>query len=262
MTVEVQFSFPDWAEKLRGREAELNLFLAAQIQTNRGMLFDQEGAHNGHARWAPLRMRDGQILSRRGTLRKSIAPFNPNGVRGENGIVRFAGDTIVVGTKLAYARMMNNGTVGLPGGVLRPKHAKALKIPLPPGFVKKRARKVGALVSALQRAKNAESVAHLQNRLQRAEKALAKLRGNKSKAKRERYLSKVRQQMVYAIATQNHELAEKMRKRTVRTMGSQGDFMFVKSVTIPPRPFDEWNEADQAEIDSALTTKVAEVLGE
>lgn len=260
--VEINFTFPDWAGKLREREEELNRFVAAQVQTNRGMLFDQQGAHNGHPQWAPLRMRDGQILSRRGTLRKSIAPYNPTGFADGGGIVRFEGDQIIVGTKLAYARMMNNGTVGLPGGVLRPKNAKALKIPVPPGYVKKRRRKVGALVQALQRAKDADTVKHLEDRISRVEKSLAKLRSNKSKKKRERYLEKVRQQMVFAVATKNHELAEKMRKRTLRTLGTQGDFMFLKHVTIPPRPFDEWNEQDQAEIDAALTAKVTEVLNE
>jgi phage gpG-like protein len=48
-------------------------------------------------------------------------------------ILRISGETITIGTKMAYARMMNDGTTRMPGGVLRPVHAKALKIPLPSG---------------------------------------------------------------------------------------------------------------------------------
>lgn len=134
MTVDIQFKFPDWAAKIQSQEERINYFLAAQIQTNRGMMFDREGAHNGRPRWAPLKFRSGQILTHRGTLRKSIAPRNAgNGQAGPDGIVRFAGDTITVGTKLLYARLMNDGTTKMPGGVLRPTKAKALKIPLPAG---------------------------------------------------------------------------------------------------------------------------------
>lgn len=199
MSVEIEFKFPKWAEKLMEREAELNLFIAAQVQFNRGMLFDQEGAYNGHPRWADLKFRNGMILSKRGTLRKSIAPFNPNGTAGPDGIVRFAGDTIIVGTKLLYARLMNDGTTKMPGGVLRPVKAKALKIPLPEG-------------------KSATD--------------LAKSLGSKARSK-------------------GH-----VEPQTGKA------FIFRKSVKIPARPFDEWNETDQGEIDHALVNKVCEILNE
>lgn len=133
MTVKIKMSFPDYAGQIKRRRDDLNRFIAAMVQTNRGELFDSEGSHNGRPGWKPLKLRNGQILSDRGVLRKSIAPFNPRGTSGPNGIVRFSSDTITVGTKLIYARLMNDGTEKMPGGVLKPVRAKALKIPLPAG---------------------------------------------------------------------------------------------------------------------------------
>jgi phage gpG-like protein len=126
---EIEFKFPDWATKLKAAEDEIALTLAASIQTNRGLIFDHEGAYNGHKKWAPLKFRDGQILSNRGKLRKSMAPTPSRGQPGPGGIVEKNWPVISVSTTLLYARMMNNGTVGLPGGVLRPVKAKALRIP-------------------------------------------------------------------------------------------------------------------------------------
>ena len=131
--VEIVFTFPNWAAKMKKRMNEINLFIAAQIQFNRGMLFDNEGAYNGRPRWKELVFRNGQILSNRGVLRKSIAPTNPKGTPGPDGIVRFNGDMITVGTQVAYARLMNDGTTKMPGGKLVAKNAKALMIPLPSG---------------------------------------------------------------------------------------------------------------------------------
>lgn len=117
---------------LESRRDEINRFLAAQIQFNRGMLFDNEGSYNGHPAWEPLKFRDGQILSKSGTLRKSIAPPSADGTAGSEGYVELKPDSITVGTNLYYAAMMNYGTVGLPGGVLKPVNAQALKIPTGP----------------------------------------------------------------------------------------------------------------------------------
>ncbi len=128
--IKIDLQFPDLHKMLIEYEQEINVFIAAIMQTNRGMVFDSEGKHNGRPGWAPLKFRNGQILSKSGTLRKSIAPMSANGKAGQNGIVRISGDTITIGTSLYYARMMNNGTAGLPGGVLRPKEKKALKIPV------------------------------------------------------------------------------------------------------------------------------------
>lgn len=198
--VEIDFKFPDWQGKLAAAEAELNLFSAATIQTNRGLLFDSEGSHNGRKGWAPLRMRNGQILSDRGTLRKSMAPSNPNGTPGPSGVVRFESKYIVIGTTLLYARLMNDGTTKMPGGKLVPVHAKALKIPLPQG-------------------RNATDY-------------------TKSLRKKSKKLS--------------YEVADGVQR--------QGNFIFRKWVKIPARPFNDWNDIDQEELDDALTVKIAEVL--
>lgn len=131
--IDIRLSFPDLAKKLKANETEIYKFVAAQIQTNRGMLFDREGAYNGHDKWAPLAFRQGQILSKRGVLRKSLAPINANGTAGSNGYVTYRGDEVTVGTNLFYAAMMNYGTTRMPGGVMRPTKAKALMIPIPGG---------------------------------------------------------------------------------------------------------------------------------
>lgn len=148
--------------------------VAATMQTNRAMLFDQEGGYNGHERWAPLRLRSGMALSNRGNLRKSIAPRGAVGVPGPGGIVEFVGDTVTIGTKLAYAAMMNWGTTGLPGGVLRPVRAKALRF--------------------------------------------------------------------YAEGSKNP--------------------IFAKSVRIPPRRFDQWNNQDQSEVDETILNSISRVFNE
>lgn len=126
--LDIGFQFPDWQKRLKRAEDRINRFIAAGIQTNRGMMFDAEGGFNGHDKWAPLKCRDGQILSKTGTLRKSISPSKAGkqlGVAGPDGFVQTTGNlirkTTVVGTRVAYAAMMNWGTTGLPGGVLRPK---------------------------------------------------------------------------------------------------------------------------------------------
>jgi phage gpG-like protein len=129
----IKIILPDLYKRLQAKIGEMNLFMAALIQTNRGMLFDSEGARNGHKRWKPLRLRDGMPLSNRGNLRKSISPFNASGQPGPEGIVRIQRNEITVGTKLAYAYLMNWGTTRMNGGVMVPTHAKALMIPLPAG---------------------------------------------------------------------------------------------------------------------------------
>lgn len=231
--VEIDFQFPDWAAKIKAREDRINRFIAAQIQTNRGMLFDSEGAHNGHPKWAALAFRAGQTLSRRGTLRKSIAPTNPRGNAGPDGIVEFAGQEIRVGTKLFYARMMNNGTVGLPGGVLRPKKAKALKIPLPKG-------------------KNANSTA----------KALRKDL-SKSAMTRRKLSDKIdNAQTMEAEIRYRRQLAALEKKRAAKGRSNSSDFLFLKSVTIPARDFESWNDKDQEELDTALANLILGMLND
>lgn len=192
MTVNIEFKFPDLEKRLKQHENEINLFLAATVQTNRGLLFDSEGSHNGRPGWAPLKLRRGQILSDRGVLRKSIAPYNADGKPGPDGIVAIRPDAIVIGTTLLYARLMNDGTEKMPGGKLVAKNAKALRIPLPAGA-------------------NATKTA----------KGLSK---------------------------------------SAKSDGSGKKFIFRKSVRIPARPFDDWNQMDQEEVNEALVNKVAEIL--
>lgn len=123
--VSVEVKFPNWIEKLRRAEPRIGLFLAAQVQTNRAMLFANEGAYNGHAKWAPLKAREGQILSLSGALKNSMGPSNAKGIAGPNGDVSIGGSLKAkyakIGTKLKYAALMNFGTKDLPGGVLRAK---------------------------------------------------------------------------------------------------------------------------------------------
>lgn len=168
--VKMKLEIPDFAELVRKQKQRLYMIMAATIQTNRAMMFDREGANNGHPKWAPLKIRKGKILSDKGTLRKSISG-NQTGRPGPDGIVMISGDQISVGTKLAYAAMMNWGTTGLPGGVLKPKKAKALKIPL-----------------------------------------------------------------------------------------GDNEWLFRKSVKIPPRPFDQWNKDDQEELEETLINAIQDVI--
>lgn len=194
--IQLILKFPNFMEKLRKALPEIQIFLAATMQTNRALMFDKEGAHNGHPKWKPLVFRTGMILSNRGVLRRSIAPVGVSGKPGPGGIVQFNGGEVIIGTQVAYARLMNDGTKNFPGGVMRPVNAKALMIPLPAG-------------------KKATSVAK-------------KLRKGATK-----------------ITTKS---------------GKTQNVIFRKSVKIPARPFDEWNDADQEELSEALLEKIVEVL--
>lgn len=135
--IKIEFSLEDLAAKFKKMQNDIQMVLAATMQTNRAMMFDKDGADNDKPQWAPLNthFRSGRPLQNRGDLRKSLAPQN-DGVKpghGPDGIVQFEGQRVTIGTKLLKARMMNDGTVNMPGGVLRPVHVKALKIPLPGG---------------------------------------------------------------------------------------------------------------------------------
>lgn len=189
----VHFKFeakiPNFEAKLRAAMPELRLFVAANMQTNRAMLFDKSGSHNGHEAWPAPKFRSGQPLKLTGTLAKSIGPkvSDPNKpVQSKGGIVRIQGDLVTIGTNLIYAAMMNWGTTKLPGGKLVAKNAQALAIPIPPG---KKATAAG------------------------------------KKARKE-----------------------------------HGNTMFVKSVKIPERRFDEWTAEDERELKIALGNKIIEVL--
>lgn len=229
--IEIDFEMPNLYDKVQRHRDEIHLSLAAAIQTNRGMLFDQEGAYNGHDAWAPLRFRSGQILSDRGTLRKSLAPRPAKGAAGPDGIVELGADVVTVGTMIKYAAMMNFGTVGLPGGVLRPTHAKVLKIPLPQGK------------SANDSAKKLQE----ESGKQKASRLLIQLEGKMARSKKPEVVAK------YA------DRIAKVQKR-LKTGQGGAKFIYRKWVKIPPRPFDMVNDEDRLEFESVMANKIMEVL--
>lgn len=108
--VAIKINMPDFtitAKKLQ----KIPKLVAATMQTQRGLIFDAEGAYNGRKRWAPLKTRIGQILTNTGTLRKSIGPNN-NGIEPKTAsgtILKFTGDLVTIGTNVAYASIHNEG---------------------------------------------------------------------------------------------------------------------------------------------------------
>ena len=123
-SVQVAFEFPDWLGALETNRARIERVIASTVQTNVGMRFDAEGAHNGHEKWQGLKMRQGQILSLTGALRKSMSPPGAEGNPGPGGFVRQTGDftglLTEVGSKLIYAATQNYGAK------IKPKNKKAL----------------------------------------------------------------------------------------------------------------------------------------
>jgi phage gpG-like protein len=190
-------SFPDLSAKLQASAAKIRQELVVAMQTNRGMLFDAEGAYNGHEPWKQLLLRAGQILASRGVLKKSLAPGNTSGQAGDGGYVRADQQMVTIGTDVAYASTMNWGTTRMPGGVMRPTNAQALRIPIPEG-------------------------------------------------KR---------------ATETAKQIGKGRKRSedART-GKDQKFMFVKSVKIPARRFDNMTPQDARDFRDALEAALVEAL--
>lgn len=111
MTVEVSFNFPDYDLKSLKMLQDLPLLIAATVQTQRGMIFKNEGQYNGRPKWEPLKFRKGQILKDTGTLSKSIGPKN-NGKRpvlANGSIVEIQPDMVTVGTDIAYAIVHEEG---------------------------------------------------------------------------------------------------------------------------------------------------------
>jgi hypothetical protein len=68
----------------------------------------------------------------RGTLKRAIVGTE-KGSAGPGGVVRIRGNEVKLEVTLIYANMMNWGTSRLPDGVLRPKRAQALRIPVKGG---------------------------------------------------------------------------------------------------------------------------------
>lgn len=128
--VEIRFKMPDLLGRLKRGEKRIVLGMLAAMQENRAQVFDSEGSFNGAPKWKPLKCRDGMILSDTGALRRSIAPSSPTGLPGPGGAAFATGDLkkkeFYLASKLPYAAMMNWGTTGLSGGVLRAKPGKSL----------------------------------------------------------------------------------------------------------------------------------------
>lgn len=124
-SIEVKMTFPKLLKAFEDAHERIVQTIASTVQTQVGMRFDNEGAYNGHPKWEPLKMRQGQILSLTGTLRKSIAPTEADGKPGIDGFVRSSGlpDSMLVevGTKLIYASTHDNGAV------IRPVNKRALR---------------------------------------------------------------------------------------------------------------------------------------
>lgn len=120
----VKFKIPKWADKFRSEMGNIQAKAMATLQTNRGLLFKNEGAYNGHEKWKALKSRKGQILADTGTLKNSISPKSTNKdhpVSGPNGILKFSGDVITIGTTVKYAAIHNYG------GVIKPKTKDLLR---------------------------------------------------------------------------------------------------------------------------------------
>ncbi len=126
--ISINAKFPKWFEKFKRMENDIFLFIAATLQTNRGMMFDDANAGRPTP-WKDPVLREGMPLSQRGTLRKSWAPQmgRDKPGNGPGSIVRYAGGVVTIGTSLAKAPILNNG------GVILPKKGKWLWIPLPRG---------------------------------------------------------------------------------------------------------------------------------
>ena len=128
--VDIKFNFPILSpEEFKAKEHIIYDAIAATMQTQRAMIFDKEGAYNGRQKWAPLKFRTGQILSDKGTLRKSIGPTT-NGmtpVKSKGSIVRFEAETVTIGTDIAYAMIHDQG------GVITPINGKFLVFKVPKG---------------------------------------------------------------------------------------------------------------------------------
>jgi phage gpG-like protein len=126
--VAITTKFPPWLLQIKQREDDIYLLIAATLQTNRGLMFDNLNAGRPTP-WVPLKLRDGQPLSKTGALRQSFAPQNDGEkpAKRDGTIVRYADGVVTVGTSLAYAPIHNHG------GVIRPVRHQFLWIPLPDG---------------------------------------------------------------------------------------------------------------------------------
>jgi len=122
--VQIDFKFPNLLERYNQHFRRILIGIASDIQTNRGLLFDAEGAYNGHEKWQDLKSKKNlkiaknglqtrQILRKTGALKNSIGPTAPTGEPGPDGYVKIEGDkklaVVKIGTYLKYARIHDQG---------------------------------------------------------------------------------------------------------------------------------------------------------
>lgn len=236
--VGLEFRFPDLGAKFSARYDEIMLFAAAVIQTNRALMFDDSNA--GRTPWPKPKLRDGQPLTISKTLRNSFAPHNGGDrpVLGPDGIVEITADVITIGTKIAYARVLNDGAVILP------KRFPVLWIPLPDGSPKS-ANAPSKLTKSLIKGHKVDK---------RTTKEIAKLKKRYEKTKSEALLHEI-----------EHLKGEKRQPSDGAPIvqGKNGKYyLLAKKATIPARPMDEWVPADQQELEEALTNKIEQVFME
>lgn len=225
--IQMSFKIPEMDRIISESQEELLGFMAAMMQTNRGMLFDKSGAYNGHDRWAPLAFRSGQPLKLTGTLSKSMGPMaGDKPIINSGGVVRISGDIVTTGTKLGYAHLMNFGTTLMPGGKMTAKKAQALMIPMP--------------------------------RSQRATQGAKELR--RSGSTRKKLAAKI-QELEQEGGSKRLIRRYKAQYKKLAYKGKDGErVIFRKSVKIPARRFDIINEKDIQEFQTALVNKIASVL--
>src|ERR1035437_5196666 len=101
--VSINFKFPNMLDHYKKHFNRIAIGIAADIQTNRGLLFDAEGAYSGHKKWKDLASKKNpkfaknglqvrQILRKPGALKNSIVPYSRDGSPGAQGYVKIEGD--------------------------------------------------------------------------------------------------------------------------------------------------------------------------
>lgn len=146
----IEFEIPDYLKRVKTQFKRIQIAIAADMQTNVGLRFDNEGAYNGHPKWQDLKsganirrtkngLQERQILRKSGALKNSIVPSAPTGQAGANGYVKLEGDiknsVVTIGTSVKYAAIHDKGGVishpgtsnGFGRGIKIPAHA----IPIP-----------------------------------------------------------------------------------------------------------------------------------
>lgn len=214
--IRFKFDFPDLDELIRRERMNIQMLAAATLQTQRGMIFDAEGAHNGRSRWEPLQFRTGMILSRSGGrgLRGSIAPRNDGKVpsRGQNTILEIGETEVTIGSTLIYAEIHDQG------GKITAKPGKFLRIPLPMGAW---ANDKTAAIQRLQATKQIQKLVS------------------------ERVMTKSRRRQA-AIDARIQDINDRVAARKYQAV------LFRKSVKIPQRRYLDFTDDDRTELNDTL----------